>query len=126
MATVVGSSSSPSGGFACTIAAGWRIFSTTMDVCQHSICLTAAAGFIIGRTKLLRTVLPAESSINMPADNQMTPARDRGNGESIMDRRWLKQGLAMQALIFSRADDAGSGGYRPSFELRQVAPMQLV
>ncbi|KAK8643707.1 hypothetical protein V6N13_012990 [Hibiscus sabdariffa] len=51
-----------------------------MEICQHSICLTAAAGFIIGRTKLLQTVLqaPAESPINMPADNRVSPARDKG------------------------------------------------
>ncbi|KAK8579328.1 hypothetical protein V6N13_142536 [Hibiscus sabdariffa] len=84
MATVASSSSSPSGGFACAIAAlaerqqigGESSLDQNGNVPAFNM-LNGSSRFY-NRLDQVGENCPAESPIDIPADNQMTPARDEG------------------------------------------------
>ncbi|XVF18333.1 hypothetical protein REPUB_Repub11eG0012500 [Reevesia pubescens] len=85
MVTVAGSSSSPSGGLACAIAAlaerqqmsGESSFNHNENMPAFNM-LPSSSRFYNRLDQVSENYPPAESPVDMPADGGMTPARDEG------------------------------------------------
>ncbi|XP_022733204.1 uncharacterized protein LOC111287167 isoform X2 [Durio zibethinus] len=86
MATVAGSSSSPSGGLACAIAAlaerqqmgGESSVNHNGNMPAFNVLPSSSRRFYNRLDRVAENYPPAESPVDMPADGGMTPARDEG------------------------------------------------